>query len=145
MGIFLTSCKLVETIHCPNKIDIYQKNNNQKSNIFTDNIYSCKLKEKTHEPSLDSKDFIQATLMEYFQVNKIGINDIQHVSNHPNQFNITLNQNEHIIKLPIKEYYDVWKVSNQKTINNIEQKWINSVNDDIKISNRMDAVHSVVF
>ena len=144
---FYLNNQLVETINCPHKLNIYQTSNHQKSNNFTNTIYSCELDAQLNNKMeiLHGKGFIQASLMKYFQVNKIGINDVQHISNQPNQFDITLNQNEHIIKLPIQEKYNVWKVSNKNTIENIEQQWINSVNDDIKLSNRMDAVHSVVY
>ena len=147
---FYFNNQLVKTINCPHKINIYQTNNSQKSNDFTNTIYSCELDKDAQLNSekmeiFHGKSFIQASLMKYFQVNKIGINDIQHISNKPNQFDITLNQNEHIIKLPIQGNYHVWKVSNKNTIENIEQQWINSVNNDIKLSNRMDAVHSVIY
>ena len=147
---FYFNNQLVETINCPYKINIYQTSNHQKSNDFTNTIYSCELDVDAQLNSgkmeiFHGKSFIQVSLMKYFQVNKIGINDIQHINNQPNQFDITLNQNEHIIKLPIQGNYHVWKVSNKNTIENIEQKWINSVNNDIKLSNRMDAVHSVVY
>lgn len=147
---FYFNNQLVEIINCPYKINIYQTSNHQKSksNDFTNTIYSCELdaqlNSETKMEILYDKSFIQASLMKYFQVNKIGINDIQHISNKPNQFDITLNQNEHIIKLPIQGKYNVWKVGNKNTIENIEQQWINSVNDDIKLSNRIDAVHSVI-
>ena len=147
---FYFNNQLVETINCPYKINIYQTSNHQKSNDFTNTIYSCEFDVDAQLNSgkmeiFHGKSFIQVSLMKYFQVNKIGINDIQHINNQPNQFDITLNQNEHIIKLPIQGNYHVWKVSNKNTIENIEQKWINSVNNDIKLSNRMDAVHSVVY
>lgn len=147
---FYFNNQLVETINCPYKINIYQTSNHQKSNDFTNTIYSCELDVDAQLNSgkmeiFHGKSFIQVSLMKYFQVNKIGINDIQHINDQPNQFDITLNQNEHIIKLPIQGNYHVWKVSNKNTIENIEQKWINSVNNDIKLSNRMDAVHSVVY
>lgn len=147
---FYFNNQLVETVNCPYKINIYQTNNNQKSNDFTNTIYSCELDDaqlnnETKMEIFHDKSFIQASLMKYFQVNKIGINDIQHISNKPNQFDITLNQNEHIIKLPIQGNYHVWKVSNKNTIENIERKWINSVNDEVKLLNRMDVVHSVIY
>lgn len=147
---FYLNNQLVETINCPYKINIYQTSNHQKSNNFTNAIYSCELDADAQLNSekmeiFHDKSFIQASLMKYFQVNKIGINDIQHISNQPNQFDITLNQNEHIIKLPIQGNYHVWKVSNKNTIENIEQQWINSVNEAIKLSNRMDIVHSVIY
>lgn len=147
---FYFNNQLVEIINCPYKINIYQTSNNQKSNDFTNTIYSCELNAdaKLNSEKMEifhDKSFIQASLMKYFQVNKIGINDIQHISNQPNQFDITLNQNEHIIKLPIQGKYNVWKVGNKNTIENIEQQWINSVNEDIKLSNRMDIVHSVIY
>lgn len=147
---FYFNNQLVETINCPYKINIYQTNSNQKSNDFVNTIYSCELDADAQLNSekmeiFHGKSFIQSSLMKYFQVNKIGINDIQYISNKPNQFNITLNQNEHIIKLPIQGNYHVWKVGNKNTIENIEQQWINSVNDDIKLSNRMDIVHSVIY
>ena len=145
---FYFNNQLVETINCPHKLNIYQISNHQKSNNFTNTIYSCELNAQLNSETkmeiLHDKGFIQALLMKYFQVNKIGINDIQHISHKPNQFNITLNQNEHIIKLPIQGKYNVWKVGNKNTIENIEQQWINSVNEDIKLSNRIDAVHSVI-
>lgn len=147
---FYFNNQLVKTINCPYKINIYQTSNHQKSNDFTNILYSCELDADAQLNSekmeiFHGKSFIQTSLMKYFQVNKIGINDIQHISNKPNQFNIALNQNEHIIKLPIQGNYHVWKVGNKNTIEKIEQQWINSVNDDIKLSNRMDAVHSVIY
>ena len=147
---FYFNNQLVETINCPYKINIYQTSNHQKSNHFTNTIYSCELDADAQLNSekmeiFHDKSFIQESLMKYFQVNKIGINDIQHISNKPNQFDITLNQNEHIIKLPIQGNYHVWKVSNKNTIENIERQWINSVNDEVKLLNRMDVVHSVIY
>lgn len=145
---FYFNNQLVEIINCPYKINIYQTSNHQKSNDFTNTIYSCELDAQLNSDKMEifhGKSFIQTSLMKYFQVNKIGINDIQHISNKPNQFDITLNQNEHIIKLPIQGKYNVWKVGNKNTIENIEQQWINSVNEDIKLSNRMDIVHSVIY
>lgn len=40
---FYFNNQLVETINCPHKIHIYQTGNRQKSNDFTDTIYSCEL------------------------------------------------------------------------------------------------------
>lgn len=149
---FYFNNQLVEIINCPYKINIYQTSNHQKSKYddFTNTIYSCELDADAQLNSekmeiFHDKSFIQTSLMKYFQVNKIGINDIQHISNKPNQFDITLNQNEHIIKLPIQGNYHVWKVSNKNTIENIERQWINSVNDEVKLLNRMDVVHSVIY